>query len=1239
MTKINQIQSAILSLGPGAYQKLMDAYLVKKYEFNNITTYGSHDGTDKTTSGTPDSFVRCDDGSFILMAYGTVGNNAFAKIEGDILACLDEKKTGIQTGNIKRIIACHTSTNLSPGQVKQLYSHFPDTVLVGLSDLAYDLLYKYPGIAKEYLSVDIDTHQILDVVDFVSVSSRNQYATSLDMPMLCRDKEQSELLALIEEKLMVLVFGKSGVGKTRLVLEVAKEFAERNNYILKIIRTNQESIYNDLMTTFTDDADYIVVVDDADQLVQLEHLFEISIDSTRRHKVKVVMTVRDYAKEKLIHKVKVSCQPGLYELTPMSDESIGQVLSENLGITNEELKKHIQLIAKGNIRLAIMAGSCAVTGDFSKIKNTFDIFENYYSSIIETLDKHELLVAGLVAFFDSFQLQENELPLVMAQEMSGIPPEEFKDICHTLHEKEVVSIFENQAIKFENQNLRDYLLYLVFYKEKWLSPSYMILSAFPLYRKRIVFAFNTLLQLFDTQDNREYLVMEIKKAWAKIKSGNQNTAFEFVEVFHMLIPDDTLLMVKRKIERLPEVHEDFIAFDFERTSNYHRINSKLIQLLIQFKDSDRFVDAIQLSLFYLERNTEKPMDFYFLFGEEWGFNYYSYKNGFDKERILIEQLTEYYTNVGTIEAARCLCFAISYCLKFRFSSTESNRNDSVTIYQFSLPACAELLEVRTQCIKALAILWVHPEHQKYAASIIKKYPEGMEAKDDKKIFENDLDALNTYLLEYLNPAIFTHCLLFKHAVRMCEFYHLLVPNWIEKFGKNNIYRLYQEITKDYLLETDNIDDTETERKNHIAEIFRKIEIEEFEDLLIELVGLEHEKKMHEEWLIGTGIDIIFSSIVEDRERFLNCARTYLSHDTPFGLYCQSLASGLISILGYRSAVDFISENSGKKCERWLTRLFNLIPGNEITTEDTDLFIERISEPPIETAAERVIELPLVMKIDSIWPGYAIKYITALNSISERYPYIMSSFLARIDSRDDGEVKDFVRRFCSNISALERAYITAERGQRYFDYHGSLFVELISENSGFLSSYVLTVVRDERLNLDEAHLEVLWDQDNFRELIKIVMAVLKEIYKSTYCWNVSGEKLLAHKAGQPEHWKRQDSWVRDYITCNCGDKSCMEFIFGILCNCSQEQLENAVVYFCEKNKSITIFRCLQLLPSHSSWSGSEVPVIQKRITLLEKIKSLLIGLDYVEHRAFLDERVQALLERKEDVLVKEFIEDR
>ena len=41
MSKINQIQAAILSLDPGAYQKLMDSYIMRKYGFSNIMPLGS----------------------------------------------------------------------------------------------------------------------------------------------------------------------------------------------------------------------------------------------------------------------------------------------------------------------------------------------------------------------------------------------------------------------------------------------------------------------------------------------------------------------------------------------------------------------------------------------------------------------------------------------------------------------------------------------------------------------------------------------------------------------------------------------------------------------------------------------------------------------------------------------------------------------------------------------------------------------------------------------------------------------------------------------------------------------------------------------------------------------------------------------------------------------------------------------------------------------------------------------
>ena len=85
MSKINQIQQAILSLGAGAYQKLMDAYLFKRYRYENIMPLGSHIGTDKTTKGIPDSFVMCENKKFILISYGTVGNNSFKKVKADML--------------------------------------------------------------------------------------------------------------------------------------------------------------------------------------------------------------------------------------------------------------------------------------------------------------------------------------------------------------------------------------------------------------------------------------------------------------------------------------------------------------------------------------------------------------------------------------------------------------------------------------------------------------------------------------------------------------------------------------------------------------------------------------------------------------------------------------------------------------------------------------------------------------------------------------------------------------------------------------------------------------------------------------------------------------------------------------------------------------------------------------------------------------------------------------------------
>ena len=172
MTKINQIQQAIIALSPGAYQKLMDEYLIKRFNFDNYTPYGSHTGTDKTTPGTPDSYVNCANGKKILIQHGSVGK-AFPKVREDLLDCRNPEKTGIPVEQIEQIICCHTSTNFSPGKTAELESLFENVTVISLGDVSHDLLRKYPSIALDHLGISLDTHQFFDLDGFIKEYAKN----------------------------------------------------------------------------------------------------------------------------------------------------------------------------------------------------------------------------------------------------------------------------------------------------------------------------------------------------------------------------------------------------------------------------------------------------------------------------------------------------------------------------------------------------------------------------------------------------------------------------------------------------------------------------------------------------------------------------------------------------------------------------------------------------------------------------------------------------------------------------------------------------------------------------------------------------------------------------------------------------------------------------------------------------------------------------------------------------------
>ena len=120
MSIINTVERAIVSLDGGKYQKLMDAYFMRKYQFSNIHPLGVQTGTDKTTKGTPDSYVECDNGKYIIIMYGSVEAASYKKLESDILSCFETSKLSLPIEKIDRIICAYTSTNIHIEQIESL---------------------------------------------------------------------------------------------------------------------------------------------------------------------------------------------------------------------------------------------------------------------------------------------------------------------------------------------------------------------------------------------------------------------------------------------------------------------------------------------------------------------------------------------------------------------------------------------------------------------------------------------------------------------------------------------------------------------------------------------------------------------------------------------------------------------------------------------------------------------------------------------------------------------------------------------------------------------------------------------------------------------------------------------------------------------------------------------------------------------------------------------------------------
>ena len=331
-----------MQLEGGAFQSLFDGYLYKKYKFGNIQTLGVQTGTNKPTKGTPDTYVRTPDGQYILINYGSVSTQPADKIKADILSCFNTAKLSLEKDKIKKIICGHCSSNIHIEQFNSIIELLEgiEIELIGIDTLSHDLALIYPHIATEYLGIEIDTNQFFDIEDFVKVYDANGINAPIDRDFLHRKKEIDSTCNSISNNAVTVLTGPSGIGKTRLAIEACRALDDQE-YKIYCVRSNGIFLYEDIKFYVDNPGKYLLFLDDANMVVSLDNVLQTLLTLPPEYKIKILITVRDYAKERVIDTASKYSTPEIIEIGKLTDEEIKDILKTDLSIINPDYLKKI----------------------------------------------------------------------------------------------------------------------------------------------------------------------------------------------------------------------------------------------------------------------------------------------------------------------------------------------------------------------------------------------------------------------------------------------------------------------------------------------------------------------------------------------------------------------------------------------------------------------------------------------------------------------------------------------------------------------------------------------------------------------------------------------------------------------------------------------------------------------------------------------------------------------------------
>lgn len=1253
MSKLTEIKSRIDQMDGGAFQNLCDAYLSYK-GYKNVYSLGMHTGTDKTAKGNPDTYFLTAENKYVFAMYTTQKTDFLKKSIEDIDKCFDSSKTGVSADDIAEIIYCHTYGRLRAGDDQYLRQycekHGVVLTLIGLDQLGNDIFRECPSLAQDFLGISIDSGQILPLDLFVAKHDANKMSAPLGTEFLFREKELEKAKTALYDNDVLLVAGPAGVGKTRFALELCRQLAEENGYTVFVIKNNNLQLYEDLVSAIEKGNNYLVLVDDANELsglhYVLEYLQKAPVES--RHISKLIMTVRDYARKEVMQSVMEFIRPKTIKIATFNDDEICKLVEMCCGITNRVYTDRIVAIAEGNARLAMLAGKLAADSQsLAAIQDASDLYHNYYGKQLNVLIESETGVssAGIIAFVQAIHLKHLE-KLTPIFEVVGISSNDFTSDLKLLHRAEIIDLCNDEAARISDQSFSNFLIKYVFVEEKIIPLSKMIEISFRINQRRTVEACNILLNVFSDQGVREYVEAQINIVWDKLESNVEKFP-PFFKAFHMVRPTQTLLLLQKYIEQESYHPFDVRILAFKDDQQGKSVSDDILQILSSFKNHSELPAALDLLLMYYKKRPDLFEQFCSIYTQQFEVDWESHHFEYYTQRAVVKNLCEA-VNENPKDTNLLFLFVriASNFLKLDVSKSESGRHNTVTFYTLTLLPDQPVLEYRKMLLSQLYQIYQRGDCgdvQDEIERIIYKY--GM----PRYGADTGLDVVRAEFEEVMKffslfrPENLFHCVLAAHIKQVAKHIDYCALDILAPFLNSEKYKIYSTLashhSEDYSEGYEKGVQRHKERVCKLVEGYTPPDI----DCLIQ-VCLECARTFdQEERELESGLEYVLEALQGQQQLYLYLVDAYMRVDTPYKIYAGQILEKLFEIMPASEVKEVITQYKYHQQNVWLWFFFVFMPEQQVSSHWVSELLQYLDTPDVEIKASPSRCINSLCKYEIMEPKIIFK---ALRTVSDHYqdsPFIFSLYIfSLVNPRNHQEANETISKFSDELPLLEEIYLKEVSYSKSVDFHGELLYAIICVDTSFLYRYLdcLTASWEGNFGVydhyDVVRLLKIWDTAQYMDLADGVFEYCYSKREDLLYWS-SANMMLHHEASHQEIITKQDLWIKHTIEKYGHDEERMCLLFTAIAELACERRKKAVEQFLSLNADPDVFERLPLEPSQWGGIGSMIPYMQERIEYLQSLLPLASGIKYLKQKQRIKLEIERWKEKIHSEEVRELLE--